>query len=214
VIRAAAAATALCATVGAVALASDRGAGEPAVDRPPAAVVLDCRDRITGAWIIRGGRRIAERWEVDRRADTVIGPVAFSGATAAGRSAEWRWYVEADQWLKSIALVRAGEAVTLEVPAEQRGWMRMEYAHVRGSAHAVTLRGCRRRTSTAGRRRECGRGPRTTCWPRRTPFSGGFTIDYAHAPRQGRCAELIVWVAGRERPLRERLFSPPPEACA
>ena len=54
---------------------------------------------------------------------------------------------------------------------------------------------------------------RRTCRSRVTPFSGGFEIDYAEAPRQGRCAELIVWVAGEREPRRGRVFGAPAGAC-
>jgi hypothetical protein len=63
--------------------------------------------------------------------------------------------------------------------------MRLEWAsgpNRRG--HAVTLAACR---------------------AERSVFVGGFTIDYADAPNQGRCAELIVWTS-RSRPVRTRLF--------
>jgi hypothetical protein len=74
---------------------------------------------------------------------------------------------------------------------------------------AVTLAGCRWPPTRA----ECGPGPRTTRRSRVTPFSGGFEIDYARAPRQCRCAELIVWVEGERSPRRERLFRPRGEHC-
>ena len=184
-------AIALCAVCSAaVALAvSDRGDGDAtgraaaAVAGPPDAVVRDCRDRITGAFTEAGGVRRPYRFRVRPRHDTRIGPVAFAGMREAGRPAEWDYYVREDQWLKSIAMVRRGERVTLEVPAEQRAWMHLEY----GGDRAVTLAACRNRL---------------------TPWSGGFTIDYARAPRQGRCAELIVWVDGEPAPRRKRLFVP------
>ena len=194
---------------GAMLAGADDEPGRPpaaAAAGPPDAVVRDCRDRITGAVTIVGGTRRPYRFRVRRRHDTQIGPVAFSGAADSGRAAEWAYYVREDQWLKTIALVRRDARVTLEVPPSQRSWMRLAY----GAERAVTLAGCRR---PAGRR-ECAPGPRTTCRSAVTPFSGGFEIDYAAAPRQGRCAELSVWVAGQDEPLRERVFSPPPAACA
>jgi hypothetical protein len=179
--------------------------------RPPA---RHCDDRISGAVVIRDGQSTPFAFRVHPKEDTVIGPVAFSGARGYGRS--WAPMVARDQWLKSIALVRRGQTVTLEVPAEQRAWMRLEYAHAKGrTAHAVTLEGCRTRPTAAQQRQECGSRPRPddTCTSGPTPFSGGFTIDYARAPHQGRCAELVVWVKGRSRALRERLFVPASEPC-
>ena len=192
------AAIALCAVcAAAVALAVfDGGDGDAtgrpaaAVAGPPDAVVRDCGDRITGTFTeVDSGSRRPYRFRVRPRHDTRIGPVAFAGMKDAGRPATWALYVREKQWLKSIAMVRPSARVTLEVPAEQRAWMHLEY----GGDRAVTLAACRSIL---------------------TPFSGGFTIDYARAPRQGRCAELIVWVDGAARARRKRLFAPPAEACA
>jgi hypothetical protein len=185
----------LCAVcTAAVALAvSDRGddatrrpAAAPA--DPPDAPVRGCRDRIREAFTEVNGVRRSYRFRVRPRHDTRIGPAAFTGMKDAGR-ADWDYYVREDQWLKSIALVRRGARVTLEVPREQRGWMRLEY----GGRHAVTL---------------------DACDDRLTPWSGGFTVDYDRAPREGRCAELIVWVDGEDAPRRKRLFAPPAGACS
>ena len=183
---------AVCAAGAALAFA-DRGddaAGRPAAAAagPPDAPVRDCGDRIRGGFTEVNGVRRPYRYRVRPRHDTRIGPVGFAGMRDAGRTAEWAYYVREDQWLKSIAMVRRGERVTLEVPREQRAWMRLEY----GGKRAVTLDAC---------------DGRLTVW------SGGFTIDYARAPRQGRCAELIVWVDGEAAPRRERLFAPPASVC-
>lgn len=202
---------ALCALCGAGALlaaSEDRASGPPGAraSGPPDAFVIDCRDRISEAFTEVGGVTRPYRFRVRPRRDTVIGPVAFSGALGYD-DAVWDDLVRTDDWLKSIALVRRGTRVTLEVPPGQRAWMRLQYAHSgagAGSARAVSLAGCRRPATRA----ECGSGPRTTCRSRVTPFSGGFEVDYARAPRQGRCAELIVWVDGN--PLRARLY---PDAC-
>jgi hypothetical protein len=185
------------------------GAKAPPRDAP----VLDCRDRISGAVVIRGGETTPFRFVVRPRHDTTIGAVAFSGLVDYGRPASWGEMVRRDQWLKSIALVRPGARVTLVVPTPQRAWMRMEYGHGRKrAAHEVTLAGCRRPVSRMQQREECGPGPQDTCTSGRTPFAGGFTIDYARAPHQGRCARLIVWTQG-ERPRLERLFRPAPGEC-
>ena len=116
----------------------------------------------------------------DDATDRVVGPVRFTGLRIYEGS--WAGLVLADQWLKTIALLDAGLEVTLEIPRGQRDWMRVDYGGRGG--RAVTLRACRRQA---------------------TAYAGGFTIDYARAPRQGRCAEVLVWT-GHERAVRARLF--------
>jgi hypothetical protein len=197
------AACTLAALGGGVAIAADGG------DRR-APALRDCESRIDGGAARRAG-------------DTVIGPLRFNTKAYSGRRA-WRRVVRDDQWLKSIARVRAGAQVTLEVPAEQRAWMRLQYAQ--NGAAAVTLRACRHRRTQAARRRECVwaegvtgppgavRDDYTACRTGPTRFSGGFDIDYANAPRQGRCAELIVRVRGEEEPHRVRLLHVEPGECA
>jgi hypothetical protein len=128
---------------------------------PPRAPVARCRDSITAA-----GPH--DPVFADDETDRVAGPVRFAGLRTY--EAEWAALVADDQWLKSIAMLDAGTRVTLEIPREQRDWMRVDYGGRGG--RAVTLQACRRRA---------------------TLFAGGFTIDYAEAPQQGRCAELIVW---------------------
>jgi hypothetical protein len=147
---------------------------------PPPPPVLTCRDRITSAVVISNGEKTPYTFEVHPKHDGVFGPVAFSGLKDYARSFDT--LVARHQWMKSIALVKAGRRATLVVPVEQRGWMQLEYGHGAGR-HRITLKACAHEL---------------------TPFSGGFTIDYAHAPDQGRRAELIVRSGGRE--LRHRLF--------
>jgi hypothetical protein len=140
---------------------------------PPRAPVARCRDSITAA-----GPH--DPILADDEADRVAGPVRFAGLRTY---TDWAYLVREDQWIKTIAMLDAGLRVTLEVPREQREWMRVDYGGRGG--RAVTLRACRRQA---------------------TAYAGGFTIDYAKAPQQGRCAELIVW---GEQAQRVRLF----EAC-
>ncbi len=172
-----------------------------------AAPVLDCRDRISGAFTSGpDGRQRSYRFKV-RPEDLNLGPVAFSGLDSIRRLEEWNSYVTRNQWIKSIALMRPGARVTLTVPEEQRPWMRLEYGHgLEDPLHQVTLVGCRRVTGARARRRECGTGRSTTCQRDRTPFSGGFTIDYAVAPAQGRCAELLI-AEPRKATRRVHLFA-------
>ncbi len=100
--------------------------------------------------------------------DRLVGPVRFIGLRTYDDD-DWASLVGEDQWIKTIAMLDAGLRVTLQVPPGQRDWMRVDYGGSGG--RAVTLRACRRQS---------------------TAYAGGFTIDYARAPRQGRCAELIV----------------------
>jgi hypothetical protein len=190
------------------------GLGEPGLaggSQPPRAVVRGCAARISG-----GSKR--------RDDDTIVGPLRFNMQSYSPLRA-WRQQVRSDQWLKSPARLRAGAQVTLVVPPEQRGWMRLAYAQRRGAA-AVTLRACRHRRSLTARRRECVwaegvvgspgsvREDYTACRSGPTFFSGGFEIDYDEAPEQGRCAELLVWVKGEQQPHRVRLLRVQPGECA
>lgn len=155
---------------------------------PDPEVVRDCGDSIPSAFVRIGDETRPFRFRVRPAHDVVAGPVAFGGLKDLRPRAAWEDMVARDQWIKSIALVRRRSAATLEVPAEQRSWMRLEYGHSEGGGNVVRLRGCRRRAA---------------------PFSGGFTIDYAAAPQQGRCAELLVWPKGADEPIRRRLFAEP-----
>ena len=115
-----------------------------------------------------------------------MGPLALSGLRSITQ-AEWKYYAARDQWLKSIPLPRPGRSVTIVVPRRQRGWMKI----VHGGAR-LTLRGCARGAEASG-------SSGNTAW------SGGLEIDYAKAPRQGRCARIIVRIPGREA-VRRRLL--------
>jgi hypothetical protein len=170
-----------------------------------APAVRDCRERITDAVTVApDGTRHHHRFRVGP-ADLRVGPIAFGGLERVRDRSVWDDYVARDQWIKSVALVRPGARVTLTVPDDQRAWMRMKY----GGADAVTLVGCRHLRNARARRRECGRVTRT-CRRGPTPFSGGFDIDFAAAPQEGRCATLLVSTPGHE-PRRVLLFARPEE---
>ena len=193
-------------------LAGFTAPGVTAGSQPPRAGVRGCASRIGG-----GPRR--------RDDDTIIGPLRFNMGVYSPLHA-WRRLVRDRQWMKSVARVRAGAQVTLQVPPEQRSWMRLRYAHRRGGAAAVTLRACRHSRSRAAQRRECEwaegfvgppgsvRGDYTACRSGPTFFNGGFEIEYEEAPLQGRCAELIVRVRGEQEPHRVRLLRVEPGECA
>jgi hypothetical protein len=176
---------------------------------PPDAAVRGCRQRVEG-------RTLRAR----RDLDTIVGPIAFM---RAGET--YRHYAKRPDSalqphpglsmpaMKVLALVRAGSSVTLVVPKRQRGWMKLVYGQTRRGAYAITLRACRRSASEEARARECGWPPYRACRSRTTQFSGGFGLDFADAPRRGRCAKLVVWVAASKKPLRRRLFKPASGAC-
>jgi hypothetical protein len=103
---------------------------------------------------------------LDDDLDKVVGPLRIIGLGIY--EADWASLVADDQWMKAAAIVDAGARVTLEIPRGQRRWNDLEYG---ASRDAVTLQAC----DDVG-----------------TVWVGGFTIDYARAPKQGRCAELIV----------------------
>jgi hypothetical protein len=154
---------------------------------PAAPVVRDCRGRIGGAVTVApDGAQRQHRFHVGPF-DLRVGPIAFAGLRRVRERAVWDDYVARDQWIKAVALVRPGRRVTLTVPEEQRSWMHLKY----GGRFKITLVGCRHL-----------KGP--------TPFSGGFDIDFAAAPQEGRCANLIVSTPGRE-PRRVLLFAEPQE---
>jgi hypothetical protein len=150
--------------------------------------VMGCEDRITGAMqMFPDGRTIGARFDIDRKTDTVFGPLAFTGLRQQ-TDKDWKWFVERDQWMKSVAIVRPSRRVTLEIPRSQRRWMRFAY---HGAKHRVTLQSCARGEGESG-------PSGNSAW------SGGFEIDYAEAPRQGRCARLSVRAG--DRVIRKRLF--------
>jgi hypothetical protein len=116
---------------------------------------------------------------VDDEVDKVIGPVRIIGLGLYEQ--DWQALVDEDQWMKAALQLEPGARVTLEIPEAQRAWSQVEYGGRGGDA--ITLRACSDRP---------------------TVFIGGFTIDYAKAPREGRCAELTVWGDGPAQ--RVKLF--------
>lgn len=118
----------------------------------------------------------------DDDVDLVVGPLRIVGIKLYQE--DWDALVADDQWMKAAATVEAGASVTLEIPPDQRDWNDLEWG---GSRNRVTLQACDEE---------------------RTVWIGGFTIDYGEAPREGRCADLLVWAEGRIR--RVELF---PDLC-
>lgn len=175
----------------------------------PSAATRGCRHRVDGRPL-----------RVLRAKDTVVGPVAFLGAAETYSHHASRPDSALEPYpglgmpaMKILALVRAGTSVTLVVPKRQRSWMKLVYGQARRGEYAITLTACRRSRSATERARECGWRPYRACRSSTTQFSGGFGLDFARAPKRGRCAELVVWLEGRRRPLRTRLFKPSRGAC-
>jgi hypothetical protein len=188
---------------GARAPESSRGPG-------PEAEIRGCRERIEGPRLL-----------TPQRGDVVIGPIAFGplAQTYHDRAAHPESWEAIPRYgmptMKIIAALRAGAGVTLVVPHGQRPWMKLIYERPdRGGTPAIGLQACQRFRSPRAQGRECGWRPYRACQSRYTNFSGGFALDFAKAPKRGLCAELIVWVKGQERPLRERLFRPRASECA
>jgi hypothetical protein len=157
-----------------------------------------------------------------RRGDTIIGPVDFTNLpatyadAAASQARGGPGYQPPPgfnaQPMKVIATLRAGTAATLTVPRSERRWLRLLYdvssprAMERG-APAITLQACRTVSSRSAQFRECGRSlPPDACKRPYTEFNGGIYVDFAHAPKRGRCADLQVLVNGSSTPLVGRLF--------
>jgi hypothetical protein len=153
--------------------------------QPGQPLVRGCRDRA------EGGRLLPKRGR-----DTVIGPLAFpylfDNYREAARPDSRRSRPPGDfkaHPIKALALIRSGTRVTLSVPPAQRSWMQLLYhpsAVWRGSLR-VTFQACRRRSSLAGQRAECGWRPHTACRWRNTQFNGAIYVDFDRARRRGRC---------------------------
>jgi hypothetical protein len=151
--------------------------------------------------------------------DTVIGPIAFYNLPAQFRpDAQRQGHVGSLNAppMKALAIVRAGRTVTITVPRDQRGWMRLfydrsAYGGAPGS-QSVTFRSCRRLTSAQARASECGELT-TACGSASTQFAGEIYVDYAAAPDQGRCARLEVSVQGESGAVDGHLFDPTGERC-
>jgi hypothetical protein len=177
---------------------------------PPNAPLRGCRERV------EAGPPAKPR----PRRDTIVGPLVLQGAASAWRrasrqppSGNYPPGFNASP-MKIIAMLRAGERATLVVPKAQRDWMRLLYRVPFGRGDtAIALQACRRSTSEADQRRECGPRPRHACRSPYTYFNGGIYIDFAAAPERGRCAQIEVWTRRRTRPLVARLFERDPVAC-
>jgi len=195
------------------------GDGDATTPRPaPSAEVRGCRERVEGPSLADGSSE----------GDVTIGPLEIPGIVPTWREYARRPDAEIEPLpeiglpvLKLPVQLRAGRWITLEVPEDQRPWLRLVYEHPRRKGtSAITLRACRRVRSAAARRRECGPLPRRrverrwyACKRPVTQFSGGFAVDFVGAPRRGECGALDAWSAEWRGPRRVQLFDPAPGAC-
>jgi hypothetical protein len=144
------------------------------------------------------GCRTAVYGDIDPRARseaTVAGPLELLAGADANQPAR---FFEVGGDAKVLAVVRAGAAVTLSVPEFERGRLSLLYDD------DMSGRGPRRplRLSdgvSAVRFSACAKGMMAGARVKgasESQFNGGFFVRGAH------CAQIDVWVEGREVPLR------------
>jgi len=137
---------------------------------------------------------------VDRRQDTVIGPLVFHRAEEAYRAGlhtpPRRNPYGRYQPVHLVVLVRAGAQALLQVPRSERAVVSLLYvrSNPRGRSETV-FDACHHESSPRSALRECGWRPDTACRSRPTEFEGGFEFNYAPSRRaQLRCARVTVRV--------------------
>jgi hypothetical protein len=130
-----------------------------------------------------------------RREATVAGPLELLAGSETDRPAR---SFEPDGVAKVLAVLRAGEAVTLAVPESQRDRLSLLYDFGSGprrplrfsdGVSAVRFRACAEGVVAGTRVRGASE----------SQFNGGFFVRGAH------CAPIEVWREGREQPLRRWL---------
>jgi len=141
------------------------------------------------------GCRTAVYGDIDPKARseaTVAGPLELLAGSAADR-------LEPDGVAKVLAVLRAGEAVTLAVPESERGRLSLLYdlsapgprrpLRLSDGVSAVGFTACAKGIVAGSRVKGASE----------SQFNGGFFVRGAH------CAPIEVWVEGREEPLRRWL---------
>jgi hypothetical protein len=141
------------------------------------------------------GCRTAVYGDVDPKARseaTVAGPLELLAGSDADR-------LEPDGVAKVLAVLRAGETVTLAVPESERGRLSLLYdlsdpgprrpLRLSDGVSAVRFRACAKGIVAGTRVKGASE----------SQFNGGFFVRGAH------CAPIEVWVEGREEPLRRWL---------
>ncbi len=141
------------------------------------------------------GCRTAVYGDVDpraRREATVAGPLELLAGSQLHR-------LEPDGVAKVLAVLRAGETVTLAVPESERRRLSLLYdlsgpgprrpLRLSDGVSAVRFSACARGIVAGTRVKDAAE----------SQFNGGFFVRGAH------CAPIEVWVEGREEPLRRWL---------
>jgi hypothetical protein len=156
------------------------------------------RPRAPEAETLRGCRT-AVYGDIDpkaRREATVAGPLELLAASDASRPAR---AFEPAGVAKVLAVLRAGETVTLSVPESERGRLSLLYdlsgpgprrpPRLSDGVSAVRFKACAKGIVAGTRVKGASE----------SQFNGGFFVRGAH------CAPIEVWVEGREGPLRRQL---------
>jgi len=154
---------------------------QPRLARPAVAETLrDCRTAVYG-----------ELAPARRKDAVTAGPLALLVVDAERRRA-----VEPSGAVKVLALVQAGETVTVVVPEGERRHLSLLYDFKAGPRRPLRLSDgtSSARFSACTESEEWASG-RPYPDPKETQFNGGFFVRGAH------CATLEVWVDGQEGPL-------------
>jgi hypothetical protein len=160
---------------------STKPAGGRPLKTPEAETLRGCRTAVYG--------------EIDPKARseaTVAGPLELLAGSNANR-------LEPDGVAKVLAVLRAGETVTLAVPESERGRLSLLYdlsgpgprrpLRLSDGVSAVRFSACPRGIVAGTRVKGASE----------SQFNGGFFVRGAH------CARVEVWIEGREAPLRRWL---------
>jgi hypothetical protein len=130
----------------------------------------------------------------------VVGPIAFYLFEGNYRAAQ-RDGVSGPLPVKIVAIARAGEPFTVEVPRRLGSSLRLLYTGEPRRKNVFTP--CPKADDEDQVRRLCGDGPRRACESGLTQFAGGFRVDF----ERDRCFGLRVvgHLTGRTT---ERYFFP------
>jgi hypothetical protein len=180
------------------------GAAQDTGDAPPTAM-RGCVERVEGGVV---------RTRTPK--DTVVGPIGWLNLPRnfdPDQQKRGRKYGFAITPMKALAIVRAGGAVTVSVPRDQRPWMWLDYGSDSANDFEFLFRPCPRRRTEAEQREACAWEPFTACRSGLTQFNGLIAVDYEDAPNRGRCARLLVRVEGESEVRRTYAFGPPRGLC-
>ena len=149
--------------------------------------------------------------------DSIAGSVAFYVARANFNSTlgplERDQEVGSTGWsaIKVLALVKTSDAVAVVVPRSERRWLTLNYRPNQRMESTIRLVPCERSAESKEQIEECDWEPVDACRSGVTQFNGAIVVNFAKAPRNGKCARIRVSNdAGESRSLY--LFSDP-ESC-